>query len=335
MNTEHWFRWHIGTVADPKLGFIATRAGCRKVEVLGVWASLLEAAATADDRGTVESWNAEVVAFNLGIGGDLVATIVDAMQGLLLDGMRIRKWSKRQPKREDNSTSRTRDYRARHRASRGVTEPGAASPAVTVPAPASPSVTDPAETASAGGPGDDPVTQGDAAERSVTQRDARGEEKREEKDTSSLRSDGISAVSAEAEARDEIRPAIVQWNDILFGPGLKFLASTGVPEKHARSMIGKWVKRYGRGETAAALAAAHEEGAAEPMAYVSAILQRREETRARDAPNGRRPYGSAATASGIMNLFAQEDRNAAEKRGGYPPGDDEPLAALLPPARAH
>lgn len=325
MNNENWFRWHIGTAADPKFGLVANRAACRKVEVLGVWAMLLEAAATADDRGTAESWDAEVAAFNLGIGVDLVLSIVDAMQGLLLDGLRVKKWNKRQPKREDNSTTRTREYRARHRAS--------------------PSVTDPGETPPKGGSGDDPVTGGDdgngsvtqrdAGERNVTLGDARGEERREDKDTSSLRSDGISAVSAEAEARDEIRPAIVQWNDILFGPALKFLTSTGIPEKHARSMIGKWVKRYGRGEAAAALAAAHEEGAAEPMAYVSAILQRREDTRARDAPNGRRPYGSAATASGIMNLFAQEDRNAAEDRGGYPQGDDEPLAALLPPARAH
>lgn len=321
MNIEHWFRWHIGTVADPKLGLIANRAACRKVEVLGVWATLLEAAATAEERGMVESWDAEVVAFNLGIGMNLVLSIVDAMQGLLLDGMRIKKWNKRQPKREDSSAARTRSYRERQRASPNVGKSGDAPPEGNGQVTAR-------DDANQG------VTQRDAGERNVTRGDPRGEEKREEQDTSSLRSDGISAVPAEAGARDEIRSAVVQWNDILFGPALRFLTSTGVLEKSARSMIGKWVKRYGRGETAAALAAAHEEGAAEPIAYVEAILQRREDARPRGAPNGRRPYGSAATASGIMNLFAQEDRNAAEKRGGNPPGDDEPLAALLPPARA-
>lgn len=37
-----WFRWHHGSVTDPKFGLIAKKAGARVGDVIAVWAALLE-----------------------------------------------------------------------------------------------------------------------------------------------------------------------------------------------------------------------------------------------------------------------------------------------------
>lgn len=103
----HWFRWYHGTANDSKLRRIATHADTSVANVVAVWAMLLESASENSERGMIGSWDADDVAFTLGISVDIIVCITAAMDGKLLSGQRVMNWSKRQPKREkpDGSTT--------------------------------------------------------------------------------------------------------------------------------------------------------------------------------------------------------------------------------------
>lgn len=165
-----WLRWHHGTVTDPKWRSIKRRANSalsRNVtgghgrsraddvtivtvtHVLAVWATMLESASQAADRGTLEGWDAEDVAELLEIEIEIVQAIYDAMQGKVLDDKALTGWKKRQVKQEDiGAADRKRRQRERGR------------------------VTD---------RDDDHITDGHAVSRNVTARHDRGEERREDK----------------------------------------------------------------------------------------------------------------------------------------------------------
>lgn len=117
MAAEHWFRWHHGTVTDPKWRVIASRCvTCVTVgHVIAVWAAMVENASQATPRGHLSGWDDEDIAVCLGFQIDQVAEIRQAMQGKVLDGETLSGWGKRQPNREDNSTERTREWRERQR----------------------------------------------------------------------------------------------------------------------------------------------------------------------------------------------------------------------------
>lgn len=110
-----WFRWHHGTVNDPKWAVIARRASTTKASVIAVFAALLERASQNDIRGDVSGWDAEDVGAGLDIDVDVVHAIVAAMQGKVIDGNILTGWEKRQPKRErdaqDTSTERVKKHR--------------------------------------------------------------------------------------------------------------------------------------------------------------------------------------------------------------------------------
>lgn len=111
-----WFRWHHGSVTDPKFGLIAKKAGARVGDVIAVWALVLESASANDDRGTVGKIDAEAIEFLLGLDDGMAYKILDAMtqRGLLGTGGRVESWDKRQPKREDD-TAAERKRRQRER----------------------------------------------------------------------------------------------------------------------------------------------------------------------------------------------------------------------------
>lgn len=116
-----WFRWHHGSVTDPKFALVARRAGASLPDVLAVWAYLLEQASASVVRGTFgdvdcEAWDC---LFGFPATETRTADILRAMKdrGLIGDGAVIR-WDKRQPKREregDTSTDRVRLHRAMKR----------------------------------------------------------------------------------------------------------------------------------------------------------------------------------------------------------------------------
>lgn len=107
-----WFRWHIGTTNDPKWRVVASRADTSVANVIAIWASILESASQAENRGTVDGWCTEDIAASLGMDPITVDRVWGAMQGKVLDGQQLTGWAKRQPKREDGSTTRVQRHRA-------------------------------------------------------------------------------------------------------------------------------------------------------------------------------------------------------------------------------
>lgn len=154
-----WFRWHHGSVTDPKFALVARKARARLGDVIAVWAFILEAASAEADRGTVGPVDCEALDCMLGADDGTTARIVEAMgERGLIAGNRIASWDKRQPKREDETAAeRKRRQREREHEER-IAAANAAADAVT-------------GSASRG------VTQGHA---DVTHGHDRGEERREE-----------------------------------------------------------------------------------------------------------------------------------------------------------
>jgi len=119
MADMHWFRWHHGTVTDPKFGLIAKKAGTSVAEVIAVWAYLLEAASASQDRGNPGMPDFESIDFALGVDEGSAKRVYGLMQGRALiaeDTGRLAAWERRQPKREredDTGTERKRRQRGR------------------------------------------------------------------------------------------------------------------------------------------------------------------------------------------------------------------------------
>lgn len=112
-----WFRWHHGSVTDPKFGLVAKNAQARVSDVIAIWALILESASQAAERGDIGELDLESVEHLLGLDEGQAGRIFKAMErrGLVASG-RVTSWHKRQPKRErepDSSAARTRDYRER------------------------------------------------------------------------------------------------------------------------------------------------------------------------------------------------------------------------------
>lgn len=112
-NGIDWFRWHHGSVNDPKFGLVAKKAGARVGDVIAVWALVLELASANQDRGQVDEIDHETTDFLLGAEDGTTARILEAMEGrgLLADG-RVVRWDARQPKREREDTTAAERKRA-------------------------------------------------------------------------------------------------------------------------------------------------------------------------------------------------------------------------------
>ena len=304
--TEHWFRWYRVSIDDGKMRVTARYANVTLRDVIAVWVVLLEEASHPDHRGVCEK-DEDYIGVLLDIGAAEVAAVLAAMERQRMievgaGAITITNWAKRQFEsdiRDPTAPERMRNHRARKRKR------------------------------------DDPNTGGDSAVtaplRDVTASFDPETETETEKNVTRSARNAAPGVPAEAGPAAAARPLV----EVLFGECLAYLKASGVADKQARTLIGKWRSAYGDGEVAAAIGQAQRDAASEPVGLVTAILQRRHETRARDAPRSRHPYAPAATASGMMALFAEEERRAAENGRGHPPGDDEPLAALLPPAQSH
>lgn len=118
-NGIDWFRWHHGSVTDPKFQLVARRAGCGLPAVIAVWAFVLEQASASNDRGSYGDLDFESIDLLMGFEDGLTEKIVIAMEArsLLADGQ-VSSWMKRQVKREradDNSTERVKAFRERKR----------------------------------------------------------------------------------------------------------------------------------------------------------------------------------------------------------------------------
>ena len=114
--TIEWCRlWH-DMPTDPKFRTIAKRAGRPVSEVLALFTTMLANASGNDnERGVLLNWCHEDMGVALDIEPEHVEAIYTAMQGKLLDGDRLTGWERRQPKREDGSAERAKEWRERKR----------------------------------------------------------------------------------------------------------------------------------------------------------------------------------------------------------------------------
>lgn len=110
-----WFRWHHGSVTDPKFQLVAKKANASVAEVVAVWAYVLETASQNPKRGNVDGLDAEAIDLALGMDDGTTAAILAVLndRGILSEG-RIAAWEKRQPKKEDE-TATDRQRRKRER----------------------------------------------------------------------------------------------------------------------------------------------------------------------------------------------------------------------------
>lgn len=185
-----WFRWHHGSVTDPKFQLVARKSKQALASVIAVWAFVLEQASASEERGTFGSIDGEAIDCLLGLEDGATDAILAAMgeRGLVEDGF-VSAWEKRQPKRErtDNtSTERSRAYRDRQRQSQQSDDEQRHATTKT-----------------------DDATPGNATKRQETPRveESRGEKRREEEKT-------VGAPSAKSPAgtslpRDWVLPA--EW----------------------------------------------------------------------------------------------------------------------------
>lgn len=113
MSSISWWRsWH-GAPTDHKWQVIAARS-CVKVGIVSAiaWA-LLDHASQHKDRGCVDGFDVETYAVYSGFDETEITAVLKAMtdKGIIQDG-RLANWEKRQPKREDEtSTQRVREWR--------------------------------------------------------------------------------------------------------------------------------------------------------------------------------------------------------------------------------
>lgn len=112
----NWVRLWEDMPTDPKWRVIAKRSGRSISEVIAVFNFMLaNAGANANERGVLLNWSDEDVAAALDVDTEHVAAIREAMQGKTLEGDRLSGWEKRQPKREDSSAERAKQWRERKR----------------------------------------------------------------------------------------------------------------------------------------------------------------------------------------------------------------------------
>lgn len=111
-----WFRWHHGSITDPKFQLIAKKVGVRLGDVIAVWAYVLEKASAADERGTFGEIDCEAVDCLIGCDEGTTQNILAAMQtrDLVDEHGQVVAWHRRQPKREDE-TAAERKRRQRER----------------------------------------------------------------------------------------------------------------------------------------------------------------------------------------------------------------------------
>lgn len=117
-----WLRLYNDTITDPKWRVVAAESGQPLTAVLAVWMSMLINASDADERGTLQGWDDRFAGAALDMRGDAVRSIREAMQGVVLDGLRLTGWDKRQ-RNSDDINARVK----RHRTKAKDTPPGGGS----------------------------------------------------------------------------------------------------------------------------------------------------------------------------------------------------------------
>jgi hypothetical protein len=131
-----WFRWHHGSVSDPKFQWVARRSSVSVATVIAVWACILERASMSARRGCIDGFDCEDIDVLLGLDDGNTEAVVRSMRdkGILTEDC-INNWASRQPLREDSAAAerkrRQRDKSVISDMSHNVTQSHAESPSVT------------------------------------------------------------------------------------------------------------------------------------------------------------------------------------------------------------
>ena len=112
-----WFRWHHGSVTDPKFQLVARKSKQSLATIIAVWAFVLEKASASEERGHFGGLDCESVDCMFGLEDGATQAILSAMADRgLVDADRVASWGKRQVKRErtdDFSTDRVKAFRSK------------------------------------------------------------------------------------------------------------------------------------------------------------------------------------------------------------------------------
>lgn len=119
-----WVRLWLDMPTDPKWRVIARKSGQPLPCVIALFALMLTEGGKAAVPGAVAGLSIEDAAAALDMDEDAVSSIIEAMDGRVISEGRLTGWEKRQPKREDDSSQRVREYRERKKqaAKRDVTQ---------------------------------------------------------------------------------------------------------------------------------------------------------------------------------------------------------------------
>jgi hypothetical protein len=121
--TNQWFRsWH-GAPTDPKWLGIARKAGVAPGIVSALVWALLDRASQATERGSIAGYDADGLACFMGCEPEQVEHIIALMheKEILADNT-FTGWEKHQPRREDGSAERAKDWRERKRTQPNASE---------------------------------------------------------------------------------------------------------------------------------------------------------------------------------------------------------------------
>lgn len=112
---QWWRSWH-GAPTDPKWLAIAQRTQTNAGTVSAVAWALFDHASQQEDRGDISTFDAESYGAYSGFGGELIEAIIQALTDKkLIQNNRLTAWEKRQPRREDGSAERAKEWRERKR----------------------------------------------------------------------------------------------------------------------------------------------------------------------------------------------------------------------------
>lgn len=113
-----WFRSYHGAPTDAKYLMLARRSGTKPHEVAFVWWALLDFASQSSPRGSVAGFDSEALSCFSGLDESTIKAIVGVFRdkGMIGEADMLSAWPKRQPKREDDSSGRVREYRERQKA---------------------------------------------------------------------------------------------------------------------------------------------------------------------------------------------------------------------------
>lgn len=128
--SNQWLRlWH-DMPNDPKWRTISRLSKQPISCVISVYIHLLVCASNATERGRTQDCSHEDIATALDMEIENVTAIITAMEGRVVENFHLSGWESRQPKREDNSASRAKEWREKQKEERNRTQPNATEPKI-------------------------------------------------------------------------------------------------------------------------------------------------------------------------------------------------------------